>query len=325
MVKLRNVGLSQTYRRNLRDAGSGLLMLVQRLGGSLSMSTPPQKVDFWLEKAVEAAHEEGERLYWVTLGVLGLQRKLKLSGPLLRGTWKAIQGWRSLKPTRSRIPITMFCLEGIIIACLKEGWKADGRLRRQWWATGLALWLGFTGLLRPAEVLGLRIGDVSFSSTISGREVDPGMVVVVRSPKTKRIWHRQFVLCRDHRLECWMKWWVAGRSRGKSLFGLTRYTWTKYFNLVLEDLQLHRCGFTLGSLRAGGATNHFRQFGNLGTLQFLGRWTSSNTMQFYLQEAFSMHVESSLNDTSVRMLETLHMFTSLLDTPPFSPCNSLVR
>lgn len=60
-------------------------------------------------------------------------------------------------------------------------------------------------------------------------------------------------------------------------------------------------------------------------LQFLGRWTSSNTMQFYLQEAFSMHVESSLNDTSVRMLETLHMFTSLLDTPPFSPCNSLVR
>ena len=48
-------------------------------------------------------------------------------------------------------------------------------------------------------------------------------------------------------------------------------------------------------------------------------------MQFYLQEAFSMHVEGSLNDTSVRMLETLHMFMALLNTPPFSPCKSLVR
>lgn len=139
MVKLRNVGLSQTYRRNLRDAGSGLLMLVQCLGGSLSMSTPPQKVDFWLEKAVEAAHEEGERLYWVTLGVLGLQRKLKLSGPLLRGTWKAIQGWRSLKP--NSVPYSYhYVLFGgyhhsLLERGLESGWLAS--------ATVVGNWAGF--------------------------------------------------------------------------------------------------------------------------------------------------------------------------------------
>ena len=48
---------------------------METLGFTLTRDTPPQLVDRMLEKAVEAAHRDGERLHWVTLGVLALQTK----------------------------------------------------------------------------------------------------------------------------------------------------------------------------------------------------------------------------------------------------------
>ena len=324
MVRLRNVGLSRSYRRSLVEAGTDLLRRMGKHGHFPSKTTPPQLIDGWVEQVVEEAHAEGERLYWVTLGVLGLQRGLKISGSLLRGTWRCIQGWRSLRPVRSRIPITTFVLEGLILQGIHSGWRENGWLRKQAWACALAVWLGFVGLLRPAEILQLKVGDLSFSSPGGGLGQDPGLVVVVRNPKTRRIWHKQFVLCRDDRLERWLKWWVQGMPARKSLFNFSRYVWQKHFSALIERLGLEACRFTLGSLRAGGATSHFRKHGNLGELQFLGRWTSQSTLRFYLQEAFSMHVESQISTASMQLLNTLHRFDSLLECPPQQPLRVLI-
>ena len=323
MVKLRNVGLTQTYRRNLNEAGQDLYRRVLRAGHRPTNTTPSHHLDKWLEKAIEEAYHSGERLYWVTLGVLGIQRKTKISGSLLRGTWKAIQGWRSLRPVRSRIPMTAFCLEGVVLACLLEGWREEGRLRKQMWSCGLALWLGFVCLLRPSEVLKLRVGDLSFPHAADPSS-DPGVVVVVRSPKTRRVWHRQFVLSHDERLDRWLAWWVRGCSPSTLVFSLTRYMWNKYFQQVLRMLGLDTCGFTLGSLRAGGATNHFRKFRNLGQLQFLGRWSSASTLQFYLQEAFSTHISSHFSADSLQQLNIFHDHKSLLAGPPLSALKQLL-
>ena len=316
MVRLRNVGLSRAYRKNLTDAGLQLLRRVSARGHVVSKDTPPQKLDAWLEEAVEEAHAEGERLYWVTIGVLGVQRSFKLSGPLLRGTWRAVKGWRSLQPVRSRVPISAFCLEACVVDLIRAGWKEEGWLRMQLWSAALGLWLGFSALLRPSEVLNLKVSDISFSNLRGRTGMDPGVVVVVRNPKTRRIWHRQFVLCRDERLEDWLKWWVAGLSRSRPLFPLTRYVWAKHFGHCLERLHLTNCHFTLGSLRAGGATSHFRKFGNLGELQFHGRWSSQAALQFYLQEAFSTHVESSFSNACLEKLDMLHRFIHVLGSTP---------
>ncbi len=327
MVRLQSVGLSKSYRRSLRDAGLFLLRLAAANGWCINRQTSPQVLDHWLEALVEEAHKNGERLYWVTLGVLGLQRSLNVSGAMLRNTWRAIQGWRSLKPVRSRIPITAFCIEGLVLCLFKEGWSVDGWLRQQLWAAALGSWLGFVCLLRPSEVLNLRVGDLSFSTSISSSSssrLDPGMIVI-RYPKTRRIWRKQFVLCNDIRLEAWLRWWILGKSLNKPLFAMTRYIWYKHFSMGLEFLDLSSCGFTLGSLRAGGATNHFRRYGNLGQLQYLGRWTSQSTLQFYLQEAFSMHVEAHITDDARKRLNTFHRFAHFLDQPPIFSWRTLVR
>ena len=98
--RLRNANLTPEYRRGLREAARWLLDLAISLGAQLSSDSPPQKVDRWLERCIEYAYDRGEKLYYVRLGLIGLQRAWHLSGPLLRGSWSAIRGWRALQPIR---------------------------------------------------------------------------------------------------------------------------------------------------------------------------------------------------------------------------------
>jgi hypothetical protein len=162
-----------------------LLDFCASLGMPLSRKSSVRRVDVVLEKSVDAAFQNGEKLYWVTLGVLGLQRALRISGPLLRGTWGAIRGWRALMPSRPRVPITRYCLEGIVLACLGMGMQEVGWRRRQWWAVGLASWLGFCGLLRPGEVAALRVGDLSFD-VAAGDEDDPWSGATFEEPEDQK-------------------------------------------------------------------------------------------------------------------------------------------
>lgn len=323
MVRLRNVGLTRAYRRNLAEAASSLERRVRRGGHILSRSTPSPQADRWLERAVEEAHCEGERLYWVTLGLLGVQRSLHLSGSCLRGAWRAVQGWRSLRPVRSRVPITLWSLEGAVLAWLWLGWREEGWMRRQYWTCAMASWLAFWCLLRPSEILNLRVSDLSFPQ---GGEAlrDPGIVVMVRSPKTRRIWHRQFVLCSEPRVCRWLRWWVADKKHTSKIFPGTRYLWDKHFKEGLRFLELEACSYTLGSMRAGGATHHFRVHSNLSVLQFHGRWSSASTLQFYLQEAFSTHITSQLKPSTLEKLTMLHNFDHMLNTPPQFSLKSLL-
>ena len=323
MVRLRNIGLSRPYRRSLLEAGRALLRRLAQRGYSVTKQTPAQTLDRMFEAAVEDAHREGVKLYWVTLGVVALQRAFNVSGTLLKGAWRAIQGWRSLQPVRSRIPITAQVLYGLFVFGLREGWREDGFLRAQIWGCVLALWLGFACLLRPGEILQLRVRDVSFSTASSSTLFDPGMVLVVRTPKTRRVCHKQFVLCSDVRLERWLRWWLQGLSPRAPLFPFSRYIWTKHFTHLLQQLGLQDIGYTLGSVRAGGATHHFRQHANLGQLQFLGRWSSASTMQFYLQEAFSAHVEARFSAATLEKLNLLNQHSFLLSSPPIQSPFSL--
>ena len=95
---------------------------------------------------------------------------------------------------KSRIPITMYLLEALVLTALTFGFQcnrvAEGR---KWWGAAIGWWLGFVGLLRPGEVLGLRWRDIVFPSGAS----DPGVVLVIRVPKTRRVWRTQFVLVED--------------------------------------------------------------------------------------------------------------------------------
>ena len=147
-------------------------------------------------KILCSTFEGGEKLHKVTLAVLAVQRKLRVSGALLKSTWAAIKGWKLTRPTRPRVPITRYLLEALVVAGFSRGAGDIGLRRRRWFGAALGWWLAFDALLRPAEVLRLRHCDLAFpNSELHGP--DPNLVVVIRNPKTRRVWKTQFVLCTE--------------------------------------------------------------------------------------------------------------------------------
>ena len=290
--------------------------LVRSLGGRLSRASSSRNIDMWLERAVNAAFNRGDKLYRVTLGVLGLQRQLKMSGPLLRGTWSAIRGWRSITPVRSRVPVTRYTLQAMILVCLSEGFKEVGRNRQGWWACGLALWLGFEALMRPGEVCRLLVKDLSFPDALAIGDVNAGLVILVRRPKTRRVWREQFILVKNGPLMHWMAWWCRGWLSREMLFPFTYHSWAALFKQVLAILDLESLNYSLGSLRAGGATEHFRQHQDLGQLQYLGRWHNADSLRSYLHLAMAVHVAAAAPKEAAKKLSTAHRFTSYLERPP---------
>ena len=313
--RLSQAALSSDYRRNLREAGQYLLQLVHGLGGSFTERSSPAYVDRLLEKAICHAYDSGEKRYWVVLGVLGIQRTLRIAGPLLKNSWTLLRGWRRLEPIKPRVPLPYHVLRGLLIFCLTRGLQFQGHLRAEWWSTFIGIWLGFCALLRPGEVDALRINDLLFPVD---DEVKQGaaLVVNIRNPKTRRVWHHQFALAEEKDLIRWLQWWCKDRPRHHRVLRVGRRRWAVLFKLALEEMQLGACGFTLGSLRGGGATHHFRVHQNVGQLQYAGRWARAETLRHYLQTALSIQVMSQAPQGSRKILQSLNEHADYLHSPP---------
>ena len=85
---------------------------------------------------------------------------------------------------------------------------------------------------------------------------------------------------------------------------------------MITMLGVEASGYTLGSLRSGGATNHFRIHRNLGHLQYLGRWHSAKTLEHYLHEAYAAMIAGALKIDTKQLLAELHRFKHWLVGPP---------
>jgi hypothetical protein len=217
-----------------------------------------------------------------------------------------------LKGGRARVPMTRFVLESLVLAAFWMGCEARDALEAEfWWGAALAWWVCFEGLLRPSELLNLRVMDILFP-----QGADPGAVLVIQMPKTRRIWKTQFVLLDNPGLVAWLEWWLEGRGPNEAAFPLVARRWRQAFKTVAEFMGVSNAGFSLGSLRSGGATNHFRVHRNLGHLQFLGRWRSAKTLEHYLHEAYAAMTAGSLSASSKKLMEQLHLYLHWLNAPP---------
>ena len=300
-----------------------MLQLVHKVGGSISQRSSPSRVDRFLERAVCLAFDSGEKRYWVVLGVLGIQRSLRIAGPLLKNTWTLLRGWRRLEPIKSRVPLPFHVLQCLLIFCLVRGFQFHGQLRAEWWSVMIGCWLGYHALLRPGEVDALRMGDLLFP--VDG-EVAQGaaLVVNIKNPKTRRVWNHQFALAEDEQLIRWLRWWSLACSRHQRFLRVSRRRWATLFKQAMEEMLLHGCQFTLGSLRGGGATHHFRVHKNVGQLQFAGRWARPETLRHYLQEALSIQVVAQAPVEAREILGVLQQHVFRLHMPPPFPLQELL-
>ena len=221
--------------------------------------------------------------------------------------------------------MTFYTLQAFLVVCLAKGNQAKGRERYLWWSVILGSWLAFTALLRPGEIYKLRVEDITLP--VEGTEgVDsPGMVVVIRRPKTRRVYKTQFVLVKHESVIRWMRWWRAAHRPGKRLFPWERHQWATTFKAGLSALGLESIGFTPASMRAGGATHLFREKENLPALQYMGRWSKASTLRHYLHDAFSMYTALHFSETAIVLQREAHLHVHRLDAPPPARLVDLLR
>ena len=314
--RLRDAALTAEYRRGLRHAAVWILEVAARLGRPVSKRSSSRALDAALEAAVDWAYQNHEKLYRVTLGVLGVQRHFQVSGPLLRQTWGSIRAWRTLQPVRSRVPVTYAVLTALLVVLMSRSAREQARGREQWLCSMLASWLSFEALLRPGEAHNLHVEDILLPDSGVTSQGDEGLVITIRRPKTRRVWRAQFVLVKDEALIRWMRWWVKDARPHRRLFRVGRRTWAQQVAEGFASLDLGDRGYTLSSFRGGGATNMFRRHMNLAQLQYHGRWARQETLKAYLQEAFSVQVAASASTVARERIALVNREWPLLASPP---------
>ena len=85
--------------------------------------------------------------------------------------------------------------------------------------------------------------------------------------------------------------WRRGLPGDRRVCGGTAAQWRKMWNALLAFFSLSTqqgVGFTMASLRGGGATFHYLSGTSLDDIAWQGRWASKRTLEIYIQEVTAL-------------------------------------
>ena len=215
--------------------------------------------------------------------LLGVAEKF----PWLRGSlsigWRIMARWEMLEPSVPHTPLPEQVLHSLITIFGAWGWKT----------VMLCVWLAYYALLRPGELCTLIRSDLMLPSDYDGSCV----LVCLRSPKQRggpvRKQYARVDRCDIHpffiqMLESW--------SPGERLWPASAATFGRRLQAGLAVLLRTPALFTLGSLRAGGATALFMRFReDLPRLMWRGRWREVRTLSHYVQELVAAKITTNMS------------------------------
>lgn len=255
--------------------------------------------------------------YWTAHKSLWLPKHAVLAAqtinPALRGrlhrAWSALRSWKQHIRSESRVPIPRLLLHGLFVSLVVEG--LDHPKDALYWFSAAVLFnIGFHGLLRPGEMLGLRFGDLYF---------DCGALVIrVANPKNKNaMGYAQFATIRDPGTIAWATWLARGAHPNLKLWPSGRSKLVSTFRTGLAALGAPDKIWTLGGFRAGGATDMIINDTEIARVKFQGRWSSESSMAVYVQEAMSILVLKQLDPRVRSQVENLvRLSHTTLSRPP---------
>ena len=137
-------------------------------------------------------------------------------------------------------------------------------------------------MLRCCEVLGLKFCDCCMHF---------GDAVVLDLGITKtgsRKGAREQVTITDSSLTNLSRYFCRDCNSSEHLVSMSPCNFRKYYSRLLSFFSLGNEGFTLHSLRRGGAPHFFRVTGNLSATLERGRWLSVSSGRMYITEGVSI-------------------------------------
>jgi hypothetical protein len=164
-----------------------------------------------------------------------------------------------------------------------------------WWDVALCLVVGFSALLRPAELLALTAADVLPPSVLG----HPIALIRLNAPKNcRRCAAREHVRISDPPIVQFIEGCLARYPHSHSLlFAGSRTEFLRLTGILVQYFGVpfsERTGVTLAGLRAGGATFQYLAGVSLEQIRWNGRWQAPRTLEFYIQECAALSLLASL-------------------------------
>ena len=194
-----------------------------------------------------------------------------------RNTLPAITRWVELEPYVPRTPLPETLLHAAMSIMLSWGWCRALTI----------LWLAFYGLLRPAEACLLRRSEVMLR-----RSVDDDLYVHIRAPKRRSgAALREYTKIEGRDIHPLFLCVMRGPGASEKIWPSSPASLARRLQAALGAAIKTPRLYTLGSLRAGGATALFTRWReDLPRLLWRGRWRDARTLGHYVHELLASRI-----------------------------------
>ena len=210
--------------------------------------------------------------------VAGLQdQDVRLKGQLM-GSWWLLKTWAVNEIPNRAPPLPVHVLHAMV------GWA----LFHQRFTFALSLLLGFYGMLRTGEILGLRSSQILAESNKSKVIISLGL-----TKGGKRQGTAESAIVGYDKVVKFVQHWKA-LAKDSTPLACSSGNWRVMFNEALAALKVQSLGFRPYSLRRGGATWWFAKHGSLDKILLQGRWQAPKTARVYINEGLSILAELAL-------------------------------
>ena len=139
----------------------------------------------------------------------------------------------------------------------------------------LSLLVGFHGLVRTGELLGIQAWQVNVADNNS-----PAVISLGLTKSGKRQGAAESITITERSVLRWLRLWKQSASPHDYLTAKP-HQWRSMFSECLDQLKLSPWHFRPYSLRRGGATFLFTKCGSLDRVLLAGRWTAVKTAKIY--------------------------------------------
>ena len=220
--------------------------------------------------------EAGFPRYKFVYAVTGVQHIRPEFRMQLAGAWQIDKRWQIQEPGQCRAVLSLPMIRAAISLALLWGWSRFAAL----------LALGFAAMLHPNEFIQLTRRDLIFPKDALSNI--PVLYIYIKNPKTARFARRQHTKVDDTSILILAECVFDCLGIDESLFGASIAVFRRQWNAVFDHLQIPRRqnnrGATPGSLRGSGATAMYLETENIPKIAWRGRWSKTQTLEFYIQE-----------------------------------------
>lgn len=268
----------------------------------LALPTKRDKMDALVADYLEFLWSEGEGRSTANNILAALQdRDPKLRGQL-PGAWRLLKAWTTHEVPNRAPPLSEAVLRAMV------GWA----MFKEHFNFGISLLVAFYGMLRTGELLSLQAWQISMVSPCQ-----PAVISLGLTKSGKRQGAAESITVTEISVLKFLWAWKQKATPHAFLTGKP-HVWRKMFDDCLSSVKISEWGFRPYSLRRGGATWMFTQFGSLDRVLIAGRWTAVKTARIYINSGLAVLAELKISALLLKPWVTVFM-NSLSRAPNLEP------